>query len=129
MRDPDINAMSGRFLAIAVFAVVLFAAAANAQIPSAPGTSPVIPFPSAPPPPPPPPITVPTVPQMNSPPRFELQNTTPSRVDHGTYVTPKVRRQRRELFGDRMARCLDEGAAMGLGPNERAAYSRVCANQ
>lgn len=102
---------------------------ARAQIPPAPGASPVIPFPTAPAPLPPPPITVPSVPQMNSPPRFELQNTTPSRVDQDTYVAPKVRRQRRDSFSDSVARCLDEGAAMGLGPNERAAYSRVCANQ
>jgi hypothetical protein len=35
----------------------------------------------------------------------------------------------RPSFGDRVARCLDEGAAAGLGPADRAAYSRSCANQ
>jgi hypothetical protein len=32
-------------------------------------------------------------------------------------------------FSDRVVRCLQQGAANGLGPNERAAYSRACANQ
>ncbi|MEA2920891.1 MAG: hypothetical protein QOF07_854 [Bradyrhizobium sp.] len=32
-------------------------------------------------------------------------------------------------FGDRISTCLDEAAAGGLGPNERAAYSRECANR
>jgi hypothetical protein len=31
-------------------------------------------------------------------------------------------------FSDRITACLDEGAASGLGPNERAAFSRSCAN-
>lgn len=122
--------MRRSYFTIAVLAATLAASVTHAQIPPAPGTSPVIPFPTAPaPPPPPPPITVPTVPQMNSPPRFELQNTTPSRVDRDIYVAPKVRQQRRESFGDRVTRCLQQGAILGLGPNERAAYSRSCATQ
>jgi hypothetical protein len=32
-------------------------------------------------------------------------------------------------FSDRVVRCLQQGAAAGLGPNDRAAYSRSCANQ
>jgi len=32
-------------------------------------------------------------------------------------------------FSDRVVRCLQEGSAAGLGANERAAYSRSCANQ
>jgi len=32
-------------------------------------------------------------------------------------------------FSDRVVGCLQQGAAAGLGPNERAAYSRSCANQ
>jgi len=35
----------------------------------------------------------------------------------------------RPSFSDRIGRCLDEGAASGLDPNERAAYSRSCANR
>jgi hypothetical protein len=35
----------------------------------------------------------------------------------------------RPSFSDRIARCLDEGAAAGLRPGRRAAYSRSCANQ
>lgn len=121
--------MRGVYFTIALVATTLAASVTRAQIPPAPGTSPVIPFPIAPPPPLPPPITVPQVPQMNSPPRFELQNTTPSRVDRDIYVVPKIRQQRRESFGDRVTRCLQQGAVLGLGPNERATYSRSCATQ
>jgi hypothetical protein len=32
-------------------------------------------------------------------------------------------------FHDRVVRCLQEGAAAGLGPSARAAYSSACANQ
>lgn len=102
---------------------------AAAQIPRAPGTSPVIPFPAAPPPPPPPRIEVPVVPQMNSPPRFELQNTTPSVVEQGAPPKRFLRPERSPSFSDRIQRCLDDGAAAGYGPNERAAYSRSCATR
>jgi hypothetical protein len=90
---------------------------------------PVIPFPTAPPPPPPPKIEVPKVPQMNSPPPFELGNTRPGMVTQGTPPEPVLKPSRRRSYGDRMTRCLQEGAAMGYGPNERAAYARMCANQ
>jgi hypothetical protein len=53
---------------------------------------------------------VPAIPQMDSPIRQSYQ------------VTP------RPSFSDRITACLDEGAASGLGPNERAAFSRSCAN-
>jgi len=36
---------------------------------------------------------------------------------------------RQKSFGERVTKCLDEGAAAGLGPNERATYSRNCANR
>jgi hypothetical protein len=42
---------------------------------------------------------------------------------------PRIHAARRGSFGDRISRCLDEGAAAGLGPSDRAAYSRSCANQ
>ena len=75
-----------------------------------PGTPSLLPPP--PPPPPPPTITVPVVPKMD-----EL----PDR----NYV----RRAPRPSFGDRITTCLHDAAAAGLGPNERADYSRACANR
>ena len=68
--------------------------------------------PPLPPPPPPPKIEVPTVPRMDA-----------------TPPVPKVRGLQRGSFGDRIGKCLEDGAAAGLGPNERSAYSRGCANQ
>ena len=68
--------------------------------------------PPLPPPPPPPRIEVPVIPQMDAPPPL-----------------PRVQGLQRGSFSDRISRCLDEGAAAGLGPNARAAYSRSCANQ
>jgi hypothetical protein len=128
-RRYDLNAMRMSFIPLMAVAFIASANPARAQIPPAPGTSPVIPFPTAPPPPPPPPITVPQVPQTNSPPKFELQNTTPSLVEQDSPPKPIYKPERRRSFGNRIQRCLDEGAAMGLGPNERAAYSRICATQ
>jgi hypothetical protein len=64
------------------------------------------------PPLPPPKIEVPVVPQMDAPP-----------------AQPTVQPPVRGTFSDRINNCLDQGAAAGLGPNERAAYSRSCANQ
>jgi hypothetical protein len=116
-------------VSIAICFAFVNAKAAVAQIPPAPGTSPVIPFPTAPPPLPPPPITVPQVPQMNSPPKFELQNTAPSLVEQDGLPAPILKTQRRRSFSSRVQRCLDDGAALGLGPNERAAYSRSCATR
>ena len=60
---------------------------------------------------PPPKIEPPVVPKLDAPVR---QNYLPAR---------------RPSFSDRISRCLDEGAAAGLGPADRAAYSRSCANQ
>src|SRR5437879_7315597 len=67
--------------------------------------------PPLPPPPPPPRIEAPVITQMDA----------PIRQDYRPAPRPS--------FSDRVARCLDEGAAAGLGPNDRAAYSRSCANQ
>lgn len=94
-----------------------------------PGNSPVIPYPTAPPSPPPPKIEVPAVPKMNSPPPFELQNTRPGLVENDPPKTNLKPLSQRKSFSKRVTRCLEEGAALGLGPNERAAYSRSCANQ
>jgi hypothetical protein len=98
-------------LSVPVCAVILalcVASAAHAQfIP--PGTSQFNPPP--PPPPPPPKIEAPVIPQMDAP-------------ISQTYAPPSG-----PSFGDRINSCLDTAAASGLGPNERAAYSRTCANQ
>jgi hypothetical protein len=68
--------------------------------------------PPLPAPPPPPRIEVPAIPQMDAPPQQPTINAAP-----------------RTSFGDRISRCLDEAAAAGLGPTERSAYSRNCANR
>jgi hypothetical protein len=67
--------------------------------------------PPPPAPPPPPKIEVPVVPKMDEMPR---QNPV---------------RSSRKSFGDRITECLQDGAAAGLNPSDRAAYSRSCANR
>jgi len=67
-----------------------------------------------PPPPaalPPPKIEAPVVPKLDAPLSYDY------------------RPAPRPSFSDRIARCLDEGAAAGLRPSRRAAYSRSCANR
>ena len=93
-------------------AAALFAAdAAFAQV-IPPGGSQFNPLNAPLPPPlPPPKIEVPVVPQMDAPPR---QNYLPAP---------------RPSFSDRITTCLDDGAAAGLGPSDREAYSRACANR
>jgi hypothetical protein len=81
-----------------------------AQMMIPPGSSPLSPPPPAPPPPPK--IEVPVVPQMDAVPAPRAVQASP-----------------RGSFGDRITSCLQDGAAAGLGPNRRAAYSRSCANQ
>jgi hypothetical protein len=75
-----------------------------------PGASQFSPLPL--PPLPPPKIEVPVVPQMDAPP------SQPTALPSG-----------RGSFSDRINNCLDDGAASGLPPGERAAYSRSCANR
>jgi hypothetical protein len=114
---------------VMVAVAIAFAFAPVAAVSQIPPQQPPSILPPPPPPPPPPKIEVPEVPRMDSPPPFKLQNTTPGRVRTDTVPkTPRVRGSRRSSFGDRVTRCLDEGAAMGLGPNERSEYSRSCAN-
>ena len=67
--------------------------------------------PPLPPPPPPPRIEAPVVPQMDAP------------IQQNYVPAP------RPSFSDRITTCLDEAAASGLGPSDRAVYSRACANQ
>jgi hypothetical protein len=91
----------------AIMLALLASGPASAQfIP--PGGSQFNPPPPAPPPPPR--IAVPAIPQMDAPPSQPYVSVAPS-----------------TSFGDRIGTCLDEGAAAGLGPNARAAYSRSCA--
>jgi hypothetical protein len=93
----------------AVIAALVVVNTASAQM-LAPGASQFSPPPL--PPPPPPKIEVPVVPQMDAPPS-----------------QPTILPSERGSFGDRINSCLDEAAAAGLGPGERAAYSRSCANR
>jgi hypothetical protein len=96
---------------IPVCALVMALLAANAASAQTllPGGSQFNPPP--PPAPPPPRMEAPVVPQVDAPLR---QNYAPAP---------------RPSFGDRINSCLEDGAAAGLGPSDRAAYSRSCANQ
>ena len=89
-----------------VIAATLGAGGASAQI-IPPGTSQLNPLP---PPPPGPRIQVPVVPKLDElPPRNYVPGPRPS-------------------FSDKITTCLEEGAAGGLGPGDRDAYARSCAN-
>jgi hypothetical protein len=96
-----------------ILAAVMFAALANGPVSAQfipPGSSTL--NPPLPAPPPPPKIEVPAIPQMDTP--------SPS-----PYVSPAPGAS----FGDRIRACLDDAAAAGLNPADRAAYSRSCANR
>jgi hypothetical protein len=69
-------------------------------------------LPPPPPPPPPPSLAIPKIPKMGETPTSHLE-------------APRVRQK---SFDRRVQECIQEGAAAGLGPNERAAYSRACVN-
>lgn len=99
--------MRSLFFGVAI--VVFCAQQAVAQfIP--PGSSPYLPPPPAPPPPPK--IEVPAIPKMDEVPKRSYAPIAPQKS-----------------FGDRVTKCLDDAAAAGLGPNERAVYSRNCATR
>jgi len=98
-----------RFAVIMVAYVLLAHSTASAQL-IPPGGSQFNPPPPAPPPPPK--IEVPAIPKMDAP-----------------LPLPQVQGSQRGSFGDRISKCLDDAAAAGLRPGERAAYSRSCANQ
>jgi hypothetical protein len=93
---------------VCALVAALIAGSASAQV-IPPGWSQFNPPP--PPPPPPPKIEPPVIPQMDAPPRQ-------------TYAPAP-----RPSFSDRINKCLDDAAASGLGPGEREAYSRSCANR
>ena len=92
---------------VTVVAALLAGGAASAQI-IPPGGSQF--NPPLPPPPPSPRIEAPVIPQMDAP------------ISQSYAPAP------RPSFSDRINSCLDEAAASGLGPAERSAYSRSCAN-
>jgi len=92
----------------AAAAALILASAASAQL-IPPGGSQY--NPPLPPPPPPPRIEAPVIPQMDA----------PARQSYAPAPHPS--------FGERIGKCLDDAAAGGLGPGEREAYSRSCANR
>lgn len=105
----DIHGMKRSLKYGCLVIVALWAQSAFAQfIP--PGSSPY--NPPLPAPPPPPKIEVPAIPKMDEVPRRSY--------------APAVRQK---SFGERITKCLDDAAAAGLGPNERATYSRNCATR
>jgi hypothetical protein len=92
-------------------ALLVAASTASAQTIIPPGGSPLLNAP-LPPPLPEPKIAPAVVPKMDAPLR---QNYLPL--------------SRGPSFSDRITTCLQEGSAAGLGPNDRATYSRSCANR
>lgn len=98
-----------RFILVAI---ALTAGSAQMPLPmNQPSPSPAVIMPP-PPAPPPPKVEVPAIPQMDAPPRAPSVNVAP-----------------RKSFSGRIKDCLDDTTAAGLGPTERAAYSRGCANR
>lgn len=94
---------------LAAAAALLICQSASAQTMLPPGASQFSPPPPAPPPPPK--IEVPKIPQFGASPTYDY------------------RPAPRPSFGDRISKCLDDAAAAGMTPGERATYSRSCANQ
>ena len=99
-------------LAVAAAALLILSLA---SVPPAMAQDPTSPppnlLPPPPPPPPPPRIEVPRIPKMDEIP-----------------TSPRAALPRQKSFDRRIQDCIAEGAAAGLNPNERAAYSRACAN-
>lgn len=110
----DIQQMTAPYSRWALAAIVLFLGAGTAEAQIAPpingpvNPALIVPLPT---PPPPPRIEVPAVPKMDEIPA--PRNTAP----------------RRSSFGDRVNDCLQDGVAARLGPSDREAYSRSCANR
>jgi hypothetical protein len=93
-----------------VVILALSAGSAFAQIGIPPGGSIFNPPPPAPPPPPK--IEVPAIPKMDAVPRRSYVPTAP-----------------RKSYGDRITKCLDDTAGLGLTPSQREVYSRNCATR
>lgn len=119
------NRLISRYAAAVVAAMLLSGAPAFAQliVPPAGGVGLIPPPPAAPPPPR---IDVPVVPRLNDLPTARGVPVVP-RLDE--VPTAQNSRRRHRSFGDRVTDCLADGAAAGLGPNQRAEYSRACANR
>jgi hypothetical protein len=114
------------YAAIAVVITLLSAAPAVAQLiipPPTGGGALIVPPPPAPPPPR---VDVPVVPRLDEVPHARGVPAVPA-LDE----LPRAQHERRSRrsFGDRVTQCLQDGAAAGLGPSDRAAYSRACANR
>ena len=108
MRKRDDMLSMIKLLLQSLAIVLILAGPVSAQI-LPPGGAILTPPPPAAPPPPS--MAVPVVPKLDQLPTSS--------------TAPRARRS----FGDRITQCLDDGAAVGLGPNDRAAYSRACANR
>jgi hypothetical protein len=106
-RRNDIFSMKKRSIAACLVAAMLVGlGTASAQVMIPPGASPYSPQPPLPGPK----IQVPVVPKLDELPSYNY------------LPTP------RPSFSDKITTCLQEGAAAGLGPGDREAYSRSCAN-
>jgi hypothetical protein len=105
----NITSMKRSLLYCGVVMFALFAQGAAAQV-IPPGGS--LYNPPLPAPPPPPKIEVPAIPKMDELPKRSYAPIAPQKS-----------------FGERVSKCLDDAAVSGLGPNERATYSRNCANR
>jgi hypothetical protein len=120
--DDDMSKMMKRMshnvaMTFAAPIAVVAAIAATAVVASSPVSAQILappnPMLTVPPPPAPvsPRIEVPVVPKLDAMP-----------------PQPTAQLSRRS-FGDRVTGCLQDGAAAGLSPSDRSAYSRGCANQ
>jgi hypothetical protein len=126
-RDDDMLVMHKQALQLFSRLSAVLAGSARAQIypPGGINNQPVIPFPTAPPRP-----TAADCGAAGSADEFAAavrlaeHQARPRHAGHATGTCPP--RERRRSFSDRVARCLDDGAAWGMNPNQRAAYSRQC---
>ncbi|MET0971179.1 MAG: hypothetical protein ABWY18_18410 [Tardiphaga sp.] len=112
------------YAVVAMMLVLPVPAAAQLIVPPTAGAGAMIVPPS--PAPPPPRVDVPVVPRLDEVPHARGVPAVP-KLDELPRAQHSGRSRR--SFGDRVTRCLEDGAAAGLGPSDRAAYSRACANR
>jgi hypothetical protein len=116
--------MKTSIAAIIVIVAALAPLPARAQLIVPPGSGAlIVPAPIAPPPPR---IDVPVVPRLGDVPQARGVPVVP-KLDE--LPQPQHTGRNRRSFGDRVTDCLHDGAAAGLGPADRATYSRACANR
>ena len=96
---------------IAAAALALSLASASPALAQDPTSPPPNLLPPPHPPPTPPLAEIPKIPKMGEIP-----------------TSPRAALPRQKSFNRQVQECIEEGAAAGLGPNERAAYSRSCVN-